>query len=105
MELEYIIVFLPLISAIISGFFGRKIGERNSEILTSFFVSISAILSFYVFYKVISHNYINNLVVTTWINSGSLSINWSINIDALSSVMLVVVTLISALVHVYSIVR
>ena len=103
MTYEHIIVFLPLISSIISGFFGKKIGERNSEILTSVFVSISAILSFFIFYKVLAYNYNNNVVVATWINSGSLNVNWSINVDALSSVMLVVVTLISAIVHVYSI--
>ena len=103
MTYEHIIVFLPLISSIISGFFGKKIGERNSEVLTSVFVSISAILSFFIFYKVLAYNYNNNVVVATWINSGSLNVNWSIKIDALSSVMLVVVTLISAIVHVYSI--
>ena len=103
MEYEHIILFLPLISSIISGFFGKKIGQRNSEILTSVFVSISAILSFFIFYKVLAYNYNNNVVVATWISSGSLNVNWSINVDALSSVMIVVVTFISALVHVYSI--
>ena len=101
--MEYLILFLPLVAAIISGFFGRLIGDRFSEILTSLFVSISAILSFVVFYKVISDNYSNNLIISTWINSGTLNVNWSINIDALSSVMLVVVTLVSSLVHIYSI--
>ena len=103
MTYEHIIIFLPLISSIISGFFGNKIGERNSEILTSVFVSISSMLSFFIFYKVLAYNYNNNVVVATWISSGSLNVNWSINVDALSSVMLVVVTLISAIVHVYSI--
>tara|TARA_B100000287_G_scaffold296437_1_gene279650 strand:- start:2866 stop:4779 length:1914 start_codon:yes stop_codon:yes gene_type:complete len=101
--MEYLILFLPLVAAIISGFFGRLIGDRFSEILTSLCVSISAILSFVVFYKVISDNYSNNLIISTWINSGTLNVNWSINIDALSSVMLVVVTLVSSLVHIYSI--
>ncbi len=103
MEIEYIIIFLPLFGAIISGFFGNIIGSRNSEIVTSLFVSISAILSFIIFYKVINENYINNLDIFTWINSGTLNVNWSIKVDALSSIMLVVVTLISALVHIYSI--
>ena len=101
--MEYIIVFLPLLAAIISGFFGKFVGERISEILTSLFVSISAILSIFVFYNVLSLNYENNLVVASWINSGSLNVNWSIKIDTLSSVMLVVVTLISSLIHIYSI--
>ena len=101
--MEYSILFLPLIASIISGFFGKFIGDKSSEIITSLFVSISAILSFVVFYKVINDGYSNNLIIATWINSGSLNANWSINVDALSSVMLVVVTLVSSLVHIYSI--
>ena len=103
MEFEYLIIFLPLIGSIISGFFGKFIGSRNSEILTSLFVSISSILSFLIFYKVFNENYINNLDIFTWINSGTFNVNWSIKIDALSSVMLVVVTLVSSIVHIYSI--
>jgi len=103
MELEYLVIFLPLVASIISGFFSKYIGVRNSEIITSSFVSISAILSFIIFYNVIIDGYTNNIFVLTWNNSGSLNVNWSINVDSLSSLMLVVVTLISALVHIYSI--
>ncbi len=103
MEFEYLIIFLPLLASIISGFFGKLIGSRTSEIITSSFVSISAILSFLIFYKVLNENYISNLSIFTWINSGSLIANWTIKIDALSSIMLVIVTLVSALVHIYSI--
>ena len=101
--MELSIIFLPLIAAITAGFFGRFIGDRNSEILTSLLVSISAILSIYVFYEVIANNYQENIVIAKWISSGSLDVNWSMNIDPLSSVMLVVVTLVSSLVHIYSI--
>ena len=101
--MEYFILFLPLLAAFISGFIGKFIGDRSSEIITSLFTSISAILSIIVFYEVINQNYENNLIIATWINSGSINVNWSIKIDALSSVMLVVVTLISSLVHIYSI--
>ena len=103
MEFEYLIIFLPLIGSFISGFFGKFLGSRNSEILTSLFVSISSILSFLIFYKVFNESYTNNLDVLTWINSGTFNVNWSIKIDALSSVMLVVVTLVSSIVHIYSI--
>ncbi len=103
MEFEYLIIFLPLIGSFISGFFGKFLGSRNSEILTSLLVSISSILSFLIFYKVFNESYTNNLDVLTWINSGTLNVNWSIKIDALSSVMLVVVTLVSSIVHIYSI--
>ena len=101
--MEYLILFLPLLASIISGFFGKLIGDKISQIITSLFVSFSALLSLVVFYKVATTGYENNFVIATWINSGSLNVNWSINIDALSSVMLVVVTVISALVHIYSI--
>ena len=103
MDIEYLIIFLPLLGSIISGLFGKYIGSRNSEIMTSLFVSISAFLSFIIFYKVLSQDYTNNLNIFTWINSGTLNVSWSIDIDALSSVMLVVVTLVSSLVHIYSI--
>ena len=101
--MEITLLFLPLLASIISGFFGKYIGDRNSEIVTSLFVSISAILSLMLFYQVILNNYESNVVIATWINSGTLDVNWSIKVDALSSVMLVVVTLISTLVHIYSI--
>ncbi len=103
MQLEYFILFLPLFAAFISGFLGKFIGHRSSEIITSLFTSVSAILSILIFYKVVNQSYENNIIIATWLNSGSLNVNWSIKIDALSSVMLVVVTLISALVHIYSI--
>ena len=101
--MEFALLFLPLLASIISGFFGKYIGDRNSEIVTSLFVSISALLSLIIFYHVIVNGYENNVIVATWINSGTLNVNWSIKVDALSSVMLVVVTLVSALVHIYSI--
>ncbi len=101
--MELLIIFLPLIASIISGFFGRYLGDRNSEILTSLLVSISAIFSIYIFYQVIINDFQDNIIIATWINSGSLNVDWSMNIDPLSAVMLVVVTLISALVHIYSI--
>ena len=101
--MEIALLFLPLLASIISGFFGKYLGDRNCEIITSVFVSIAAIISLLIFYNVIVNDYENNVVVATWINSGSLDVNWSIKVDALSSVMLVVVTLVSALVHIYSI--
>ena len=101
--MEILIVFLPLLAAIISGFFGNKLGNRFSEILTSLFVSISAIFSIYIFYNVMINDYNSNIIISSWISSGTLEVNWSIKIDPLSSVMLVVVTFISSLVHIYSI--
>ena len=86
--MEISILFLPLIASIISGFFGKYIGDRNSEIITSALVSISALLSIFVLYQVIVNQYEENIVIATWINSGSLDVNWSMLIDPLSAVML-----------------
>ena len=101
--MELSILFLPLAASIISGFFGKYIGDRNSELVTSILVSISAFLSIFVLYQVIFNQYEENIVIATWINSGSLDVNWSMLIDPLSAVMLVVVTSVSSLVHIYSI--
>ena len=101
--MEIAILFFPLVASITSGFFGKYIGDKLSGIITSLFVSISAILSLILFYNVIVNHYETNVVISTWINSGTLNVNWSIKIDALSSVMLVVVTVVSSLVHIYSI--
>jgi len=101
--MEISIIALPLIAAIISGFFGKLIGDRNSEIITSLLVTISAIFSVIVFYEVIINQYQDNIIIATWISSGSLDVNWSMKIDSLSAIMLVVVTSVSSLVHIYSI--
>jgi len=101
--MEILILVLPILASIISGFFGKIIGDRNSEIVTSLLVSISAILSVLVLFEVIINQYHDNIIITTWISSGSLEVNWSMKIDSLSAVMLVVVTSVSSLVHIYSI--
>ena len=101
--MEISIIVLPLLASIISGFFGRSIGDRNSEIITSLLVTISAILSSIVLYDVIANQYQENIIIAKWISSGSLDVNWSMKIDPLSAVMLVVVTSVSSLVHIYSI--
>ena len=101
--MEISIIALPLIASIISGFFGKFIGDRSSEIVTSLLVTIAAILSAFVLYEVIFNDYQDNIVIATWINSGTLDVNWSMKIDSLSAIMLVVVTSVSSLVHIYSI--
>ena len=101
--MEYAIVFLPLIGSFVSGIFGKNLGDKNSQILTSSFVLLSAILSIFIFYEVITQGYSSNKHIFNWISSGNFNIHWSINIDPLTSVMLVVVSLISSIIHFYSI--
>ena len=100
--MEYAILFLPLIGSLI-GYLGRSFSKYFAEISTSLFVSISAVLSILVFWNGIQNNVYGNYLIFEWISSGEFTANWSINVDPLSSVMLVVVTFVSALVHIYSI--
>ena len=100
--MEYAIIFLPLIGSIV-GYLGRSLTKFFSEIITSIFVSLSAILSIIVFWEGIQNSKYGNYIIFEWVNSGNFVANWSINVDPLSSVMLVVVTFVSALVHIYSI--
>jgi NADH-quinone oxidoreductase subunit L len=101
--MEYAIVLLPLVGSIISGFFGKRLGAKSCQILTSLFVSLSGILSLFIFYEVFVHDYSSNKLIFNWISSGDFHVNWSIYIDPLTSVMLVVVSLISSIIHFYSI--
>ena len=101
--MEYLIVLLPLLGSIVSGFFGKLIGVRQSQIITSTLVLISGIISILIFYQVMINDYSSNKLIFNWISSGNFNVNWSINIDPLTSVMLVVVSLISSIIHFYSI--
>ena len=101
--MEYVIVFLPLVASIISALFGKKIGDKYCPILTSTLVAISGILSLIIFYKVLTQDYSSNKLIFNWITSGNFNVNWSIYVDSLTSVMLVVVSLISSIIHFYSI--
>ncbi len=100
--MEYAAIFLPLFGSIF-GFISKYLGNLFSVTITTLFVFISSILSILIFYNgVVNDNY-GNYLIYKWISSGDFVVNWSINIDPLSSIMLVVVSLISFLVHFYSI--
>ena len=101
--MEYAIVFLPLLGSFISGFLGNKFHTKHCQILISSFVAISAFLSIIIFYQVLINGYSSNKLIFKWIGSGNFYANWSIKIDSLSSVMLVIVSLISSIIHFYSI--
>jgi NADH-quinone oxidoreductase subunit L len=97
------IVFLPLLGCLIAGFFGRLIGPRPSELVTTLFLFVSAILSWIAFVRVGFGHIDERIVLMTWMQSGDLKVDWALRIDTLTAVMLVVVTTVSALVHLYSI--
>jgi len=100
--MPYLIISLPLVASII-GFFGKSIGEKFSIYTATILIIISAVLSVLTFYNGLVSDIYGNFLIAKWIYVGNFEVNWSINIDPLSSVMLVVVTVVSALVHVYSI--
>ncbi|MHA1523360.1 MAG: NADH-quinone oxidoreductase subunit L [Alphaproteobacteria bacterium] len=97
------IVFLPLLGAVVAGLFGRVIGARASEVLASGLLLFSALLSWVAFFDVGWGGQGARIEVFHWLTSGTLEIDWALRIDTLTVVMLVVVTTISSLVHVYSI--
>src|SRR5471032_3050309 len=97
------IVFLPIIGSAIAGLFGRLIGNRASELVTTGLLFVSAALSVVAFNDVSlqGHSYI--IPILPWIHSGSFAVDWTVRIDSITAVMLVVVTGVSSLVHLYSI--
>ncbi|MCX7315732.1 MAG: NADH-quinone oxidoreductase subunit L, partial [Hyphomicrobiales bacterium] len=97
------IVFLPLLGFVIAGFFGRMIGNRPSELVTTGFLILGAVFSWIVFFDVGFGKGAFKEALAPWIVSGALSVEWSLRVDTLTAVMLVVVNSVSALVHLYSI--
>ncbi len=99
----FLIVFLPLLGSLVVGFFGKKLNLMLSHIFSCTMIIIPFFLSLYFLNLTLSENY--NLVVPLfeWLKSGDLITEWSLRLDLLTSVMLVVVTSVSSLVHIYSI--
>jgi NADH-quinone oxidoreductase subunit L len=97
------ILFLPLAGAIFAGFFGRLVGARSSDVITTTLVLITALLSWLAFYQVAIQGQEERIELMRFITSGDLKSVWSLRIDTLTAVMLVVVTTVSGLVHLYSI--
>src|SRR5215213_4773584 len=104
------IVFLPLVGFLIAGLFGRLIGPRPSEIVTTALLLVCAALSWYAFavFGFGTHSepgsgaFVERIQVAQWMASGDLVVDWAFRIDTLTVVMLVVVNTVSALVHLYS---
>lgn len=98
-----LIVFLPLLAAIAVGFTTRVIPDLRSQVITSGALIIAAILSGLVFAEVVFGDGPQKVVLAPWIQSGDFTASWSLKVDVLTAVMLIVVTWVSACVHVYSI--
>ena len=101
--MEVVAVFLPLIGAILAGLFARQLGDRGAQIATIAPMGLSALLSVIVFFDVAVAGNARTVELFTWIDSGSFELSWALRMDTLSAVMLAVVTIVSAMVHVYSV--
>ena len=96
-------VFLPLIGAIIAGLFGRLIGDKAAGWVCSGALLLSALLAVPMFIEVAVLDNPRDVELLTWIDSGTFEVSWALRFDALSAVMVLVVSFVSAMIHVYSI--
>jgi len=98
-----IIVFLPLIASIIAGLGNRALGNTVAKSITTGALFVSAVLSWPIFLSFLSGEASAEVVpVLKWVQSGSMTFDWALRVDALTAVMLVVINTVSALVHLYS---
>ncbi|MEI7668825.1 MAG: proton-conducting transporter membrane subunit, partial [Pseudomonadota bacterium] len=98
-----VVLFLPLIAAIIVGLSVRNISVKAAQLITCSALVLSAIFSGFIFNEVALLGHVQKITLLDWIKSGSFKVNWSLQVDALTAVMLVVVTWVSSVVHIYSV--
>ncbi len=97
------IVFLPLLAALIAGLGNRMIGNVPAKLVTTAGLFASCALSWPIFIAFLGgHAEAHVVPVLHWVQSGSLNFDWALRVDSLTAVMLVVITTVSALVHLYS---
>jgi NADH-quinone oxidoreductase subunit L len=96
-------VFLPLVGSIIAGFFGRWIGDRGAQLVTCLALLIAAAFGVTLFVEVAIHGQSRVVDLFNWMDTGDLQIEWALRFDTLSAVMVAVVTVVSSMVHIYSI--
>ena len=99
----FLIVFLPLLGSLVVGFFGKKLNLMLSHSFSCLMIIIPFFLSLYFLKLTLSGSYYIVVPLFEWLSSGDLITEWSLRLDLLTSVMLVVVTSVSSLVHIYSI--
>ena len=97
-----LVIFIPLLNSLILGFLGRHIGIKGVSYFSIFFSSLTAIISYFIFYDIVLKNSICLILGYNWITSGFFFVNWVFLFDSLSSIMLCVILTISCLVQIYS---
>src|SRR5271154_3926456 len=98
-----LVVFLPLLAAVVAGFFGRVIGDRGAQIVTCGALIASMVLAIPLFHEILAQDTAQVVPLATWIAAGGVDVAWSLRLDTLSGVMIIVVTVVSSMVHVYSV--
>lgn len=98
-----LLVLLPLIGSILAGLFGRLLGRHGAAIISTFCVGLTSLFSWIALYEVGICDSPVYITLFPWIDSGMLTANWGFLFDSLTVVMLIVITTVSFLVHVYSI--
>ena len=97
------IVFLPLLAAVIAGFGNKALGNVPTKVVTTGALFVSCLLAWPIFIGFLAGTSQAHVTpVLHWISSGALNVSWALRVDALTAVMLVVITSVSALVHLYS---
>ncbi len=98
-----LMVFLPLLAALVAGLGGRMIGNTAAKLVTTGALFVSCAIAWFIFSLYMTGLGVAQVVpVLEWIRSGDMVVDWSLRIDTLTAVMLVVITSVSALVHLYS---
>ena len=97
-----IMVFLPLLAALVAGLGNRMIGNVAAKVVTTGALFVSCAIAWTVFLDYMHGAPAQVVPVLDWIRSGDMVVDWSLRIDTLTAVMLVVITSVSALVHLYS---
>ena len=100
--LAVLVVFLPALAAAVSGFFLAFVRDRGAQLLTTGAVALAAVFSVVIFANQLGGGTDFVLPLLPWIQSGGFEVTWAIKVDTLTAVMLCVVTLVSAVVHLYS---
>src|SRR6266403_1367361 len=101
--MDVAIVFLPLLAAAIAGLSERYVGDKGAQGVTCLAMLASLAMSVAVFVDVSLHGHTRTTELFTWFQTGSFEAHWALHFDQLTAVMLIVVTGVSAMVHVYSI--
>ncbi|NVK15307.1 MAG: NADH-quinone oxidoreductase subunit L [Rhodobacteraceae bacterium] len=98
--METILLFAPLVGAIICGFGHKMIGEKAATVTATALLFLAALLSWITFLTFDGQT--ETIQILRWIESGTLSTDWAIRLDRLTAIMLIVITTVSSLVHLYS---